>query len=293
MEHSYIEKHDVVRRYLSGRLSDEQLIRFEEHFLNCRQCVDQLETTDDIRSGLRAGASEAAWQLKAHTDVGFLAWIGRLARARRATLVAIVVLLIVPIAWMAWMWSSMRHDMIEVRQVSSAWQRKYEESAQAASVLAKEMQAHRREVSDEREHLAAQLESDRESRARLTHQHNRATGGEAVIPVFSLSMVRDISTDLSNPGNEITLSPSFKSIILLLELEPDPDLQSYRAVILTADGWRVWSNAGLKPKSKDGLALIFNSSMFKPETYLLTLEGLTTERRYKLIAKYSFRVLSQ
>lgn len=293
MEHSYIEKYDVVGRYLSGRLSDEELIRFEEHFLNCQQCVDQLETTEDMRSGLRAAAAEDAWLLKVHSQAGFLAWIVRIRRSRRATFLAIAVLLIAPIAWLAWMWNSARRDLIEARQTSSAWRRSYEQNAQAASALAKQAQAHEGRISEERDRLAAQLESEREARARLTHSLNRGVGVETVVPVFSLGTVRDINPDLSNPVDEITLSPLSKSIILLLELDADPDLQSYRAVVLTADGRNVWSRDNLRPKSKDGLAINFNSNLFKPDTYLLTLEGLTTERRYKLIARYAFRALSQ
>jgi hypothetical protein len=292
MEHSYIEKHDIVGRYLSGRLSGEELIRFEEHFLNCQQCVGQVETTEDIRCGLRTAAAEEAWLSKVHSHAGFLAWIVRLRRARRATFLAIAVLLIAPIAWLAWMWNSARRELIEARQASLAWQRSYEHNAQAARDLATEMQAREKRISDERDRLAAQLKSEREAWARLPHPLNRAIGGETVVPVFTLSMVRDISPDLSEPVDEITLSPLSK-FILLLELEADPDLQSYRAVVLTADGRNVWNRDDLRPKSKDGLALSLNSNMFKPDTYLLTLEGLTTERRYKLIAKYIFRVLSR
>jgi hypothetical protein len=292
MEHTYIEKHDVVGRYLSGRLSDEELIRFEEHFLNCQQCVDQVETTEDIRCGLRTAAAEEAWLSKVHSHAGFLAWIVRLLRARRAAFLAIAVLLITPIAWLAWMWNSVRHELIGARETSLAWQRRYEQNSQAAIDLAKEMQTWERRISDERDRLAAQLKSEREALARLPHPLNRATGRETVVPVFSLSMVRDISPDLPEPVDEITISPLSKSIILLLELEADPDLQSYRAV-LTADGRNIWRRDDLRPKSKDGLALSFNSNLFKPGTYLLTLEGLTTERRYKVIAKYTFRTLSR
>jgi hypothetical protein len=292
MEHSYIEKHDIVGRYLSGRLSDEELIRFEEHFLNCQQCVDQVETTEDIRCGLRTAAAEEAWLSKVHSHAGFLAWIVRLRRARRATFLTIAVLLIAPIAWLAWMWNSARRELIEERQTSLAWQRSYEQNAQAARDLAKEMQTQERQISDERDRLAAQLKSEREALARPPHPLNGAREGVTVVPVFSLSMMRDISPDLSEPIDEITLSPLSKSIILLLELEADPELQSYRAV-LTADGRNIWRRDDLRPKSKDGLALSFNSNLFKPDTYLLTLEGLTTERRYKLIAKYTFRALSR
>ena len=151
MEHSYIEKHDVVGRYLSGRLSDEDLIRFEEHFLNCQQCADQVETTDDIRSGLRAAAAEQSWLSEAHTYVGFLAWIVRLRRARRATFIATVALLILPIAWLAWMWNSARRDLLEARQTSLAWQRRTEQNSQSASDLAKAMQAHEGHISAERD----------------------------------------------------------------------------------------------------------------------------------------------
>jgi hypothetical protein len=291
MEHSYIEKHDVVGRYLSCRLSDEELIRFEEHFLNCQQCVDQLETTEDIRCGLRTAAAEEAWLSKIHSHAGFLAWIVRLRRARRTMFLAIAIILIAPIAWLAWMWNGARRELIGARQTSLAWQRSYEQSAQAARDLTKEMQTQERRISDERDRLAAQLKSEREAGARLPHPLNRAIGGETVVPVFSLSMVRDINPDISEPVDEITLSPLSKSIILLLDLEADPDLQPYRAVVLTSDGRNVWSREGLRPKSKDGLALSFNSNLFKPDTYLLTLEGLTTERRYKLIAKYTFRIL--
>jgi len=291
MEHSYIEKHDVVGRYLSSRLSDEELIRFEEHFLNCQQCVDQLETTEDIRRGLRTAAAEEAWLSKVHNHAGFLARVVRLRRARRAAFLAIAILLIAPVAWLAWMWNGARRELIGARQTSLAWQRSYEQSAQAARDLTKEMQTQERRISDERDRLAAQLKNEREAGARLPHPSNRAIGGETVVPVFSLSMMRDIGPDISEPVDEITLSPSSKSIILLLEA--DPDLQSYRAVVSTSDGRNVWSRDGLRPKSRDGLALSFNSNLFKPDTYLLTLEGLTTERRYKLIAKYTFRVLSR
>jgi len=289
MEHSYIEKHDIVGRYLSGRLSDEELIRFEEHFLNCRQCVDQVETTEDIRCGLRTAAAEEAWLSKVHSYAGFLAWVVRLRRARRATFLAIAILLIAPIAWLAWMWNSARRELIEARQTSLAWQRSYEQNARVARDLAKEMQTRERQLSDERERLASELKSEREAWARAPHPLNRAGEGVTVVPFLPLSGVRDISPNPSEPIDEITLSPSSKSLTLFLEMEADPDLQSYRVVVLTADGRNVWTQDNLRPESKDGLALSFNSKLFKPDTYLLTLEGITTKRRYKLIAKYTFR----
>ena len=293
MEHSDIEKYDVIGRYLSGRLSDDELMRFEEHFLGCPHCADQIETTDEIRSGLRAAAVEDAWLSQTHIRAGWPVRAARLGRGHRAILIAAVVLLMAPAAWLAWMWNSARRDLMEARRRSSALQYRYEQDARAARDLAKEIQDREAAIAAERDRLAAQLEGEREMQARLANRSNRAAGTQAVVPIFTLSMVRDSNPDLSDPVDEITIPASSKSMVLSLEMDPDPDIQAYRAAVLTADGRKVWSRAGLKPESEDGLALSFNSGLLKPGTYLLTLEGFSAAGTRKLIARYTFRALSR
>ncbi|MCG8458318.1 MAG: hypothetical protein MI919_18735, partial [Holophagales bacterium] len=58
MNHSQIESENVVERYLIGRLSAEQRARFEEHYLDCRQCLDQLELGRRLHRGLKLVAAE-------------------------------------------------------------------------------------------------------------------------------------------------------------------------------------------------------------------------------------------
>jgi hypothetical protein len=108
-----------------------------------------------------------------------------------------------------------------------------------------------------------------------------------------LSVVRGDNPDLSQPVNRITLGPQSKSVILSLELEPDPDIHSYRVDISTSDGRSVWTRDGLKPNSKNALALRFNSKLFKPGDYLLTLEGITAQGGRAPVATYAFRALTQ
>jgi hypothetical protein len=95
------------------------------------------------------------------------------------------------------------------------------------------------------------------------------------------------------PVNRISLPRSAPRIILQPELEPDPDLQSYRATLLTVDGRRVWSASNLRLNSKDELNLSLNTSLFKPGDYLLTLEGLTQQGLYAPAGKYQFQVIKQ
>jgi Putative zinc-finger len=295
MEHSYIEDHNIADRYLSGKLSPEERMRFEEHFLDCTQCLDRLEPTEDLRTGLKTIVAEEA--LQARTDlqvgmVGLLAGVARLSRARRAALLAGVILAIaLPMALLIREWRGARRELAQANQTSSEWQRKYEEGEQAARALVNETESRERQSSAQRDMLAAQLERERIERSRLAE--NKAEGLQPDIPVFALSLARSGQADLSQPVNRITLSPSSKPIILLLELDPNSDLQSYRASISTADGQSIWSRSGLKPSSPDALALSLNSSLLKPDNYLLTLEGLTAQGRYVSVAKYTFRALAQ
>jgi anti-sigma factor RsiW len=297
MEHSYIEDHHIADRYLSGKLSIEERMRFEEHFVDCAECLDRLRTIDDFRAGLRTVAAEEATRLRAYLSVGragVSARIALLVRRRQGPMLAVAILLIaLPLALLIPEWRSARRELARANQESSEWRRKYEESERAARDLAKEMQTRERESSPRLERLAAQFGRMRNSPDSAPRTSHKAAERQSETPVFALSVVRGSGPDPSQPVNRITLPPQSKSIILLLELEPDPDLHSYRVAVSTADGRSVWTKEGLKPNSKNGLAISFNSSLFKPGDYLLTLEGITARKGRTPVATYTFRAHTQ
>jgi hypothetical protein len=297
MEHSYIKDHHIVDSYLSGKLSAEDRMRFEEHFVDCAECHDRLWTADNFRAGLRIVVAEEATRFHASLRVrqaGVLARVAWLIRRRRAPLLAVVILLIaLPIVLLTLEWRSARRDLAQATHASSEWRRKYEEGEQAARDLAKEMQTRERESSLQREQLAAQLEFMRKASDSPFPPSRKAAEYQSEAPVFALSGVRGGSPDLSQPVNRIALALSAKWMILLLELEPDPDLRSYRCAVSTAGGRSIWTKNGLKPNSKNGFALSFNSNLFKPGNYLLTLEGLTAQDNRVPVATYAFHVLTK
>lgn len=297
MEHSYIKDHHIADRYLSGKLSADERMRFEEHFVDCAECHDRLWTADNFRAGLRIVAAEEAMRFRASLRVnqaGVLARVVWLIRRRQAPLLAVLILLTaLPMALLIQEWRSARRDLAQATQASSEWRRKYEEGEQAARDLAKEMRTRERESSSQREQLAARLELRRKAADSPFPPSRKAEEYQSEAPVFALSVVRGDSSDLTQPVNRIALAPSPKWMILLLELEPDSDLRSYRGAISTADGRGVWTKNGLKPNSRNELALSFNSNLFKPGDYLLTLEGLTAQDGRAPIATYAFRVLTR
>src|SRR5262245_32935628 len=126
----------------------------------------------------------------------------------------------------------------------------------------------------------------REEQRSPTGKTNPAEARSNLVPVFALSAFRDTDPDLSESVNRVELSPQSKSMILLLELEPNPGLQAYRVALSTIDGRSVWRASGLKPNFNQVLALSFDSGLFKPNAYQLTLEGLDAQGRYLLVGRY-------
>jgi hypothetical protein len=74
MEHSYIEDNALVDRYVTRKLGAEERAAFEEHFLDCRQCLDQLKFAESLQSGIRTFAADAAPLTEAPARSLFLGW---------------------------------------------------------------------------------------------------------------------------------------------------------------------------------------------------------------------------
>src|SRR5262245_43671607 len=288
MEHQYIEEQNIPDRYLMGKLPDEERARFEEHFIDCRECLARLETTEDFRGALRAVAAEDA--ARGYAQVGVWPLIARLSRARRAMMLcAILLLTALPTA--LWIKERGRARDDQAQFSSAVLRRQYEESQRRAQRLERELQESQRQSAEQRGQLEAQLERERQERARLAGELEKLTRPRGATPVFILSIVRGGSA--GQPVNRISLPRSAPRIILSPELEPDPDLQSYRATLLTADGQRVWSASDLRLNSKDELNISLNTGLLKPGDYLLTLEGLARQGSYLPGGKYPFQVIKQ
>src|SRR5262245_15563512 len=120
MEHSYIKDRHIVDCYLSGKLSAEERMCFEEHFVDCTECRDWLRAVDCFLAGLRIVAAEDAIRLRAHIrlrQAGMLVRVAWLIRRRRAPLLAAVILLIaLPMTLLILEWRGARSDLARATQ---------------------------------------------------------------------------------------------------------------------------------------------------------------------------------
>src|SRR5262249_42742409 len=164
-------------------------------------------------------------------------WMARLSRARRPALQlgAILLLAALPLAfWIKEMGRARDNQTLFITQL----QRQYEEIRRRADLLESELQDSQRQSAEQRRELEAQLERERQERARLSEEIEKLKRPLSAAPVFILSMAR--SGGAGPPINQITLPRSAPRIILSPELEPDPDLQSYRATLRSADNRTIW-----------------------------------------------------
>jgi hypothetical protein len=291
MDHHYIEDHGIADRYLLGKLPAEERVRFEEHFVDCHECLERLEMTESFRSALQTVAAEDAARASAYAKVGLLAWVARLSRGRRAVLLAsaILLLLTLPAALLIRERTAGHEELAQAKTAAADWQRQSEERQETARRLEHELQETKQQLAEQHAQLEAQLERERQARTRLAEELSRSAQPQ----VFTLSTVRSGGEGQSRPVNQIVLPRSPQWVILSLELEPDPDHQSYRATLLAADNQRIWSASNLQPNSKEALALSINTNLFKPGNHLLSLEGLTSQGRYVPVAKYPFRAIKK
>ena len=279
VNHLQIEESDLVDRYLLGRLMREEQARFEEHFVDCQECLDRLETSASFRRAVKTSLAEDTIRSSVYVQAGILAWLMKRNRWQQIALLLMAVFLLVgPSAFFIMKNRQVREELDHARRDSLEWQRQYEAQQKKGNELEKALQQ-------------ARQNSEQRQQQTLPHEPgNELDRPQSRVPVFALNIVRSADPNSSQPANQISVPRLASSVILALELEGDPDVRSYRATISTVDHRIVWSAKDLKPQSKDTLRVTLRSNLIKPDDYQLTLEGLTKEGNYVAQGKYSFRV---
>ncbi len=95
MDHLTIEEENVVERYLMRQLTPADAELFEEHYLDCDDCLEKLELAKRLHRGLRDVAAEDGTSL---TRMTVLAWLVRRGRGLQ-TFLAMAVLAVAVLPW--------------------------------------------------------------------------------------------------------------------------------------------------------------------------------------------------
>jgi hypothetical protein len=287
MDHDYIEELDLIRRYLIGRLSADESKEFEEHFIDCSQCIDRLKTTNDMIFGFRLMASRESAE---EADYGFEKphWYSPRSISPKWFAVAGSLVLVIVIAG-AFILNRSRLARIEADEAKSETSRleqRLEEQRQSAASVADKHQEMERELTESLTHLQAELESRGPGIAR---SQSGSLQPQINIPIFVLEAMRG-SAPQSDSINTFTLPRFPINFVILVPLEGEVGYRGYRMTILEDQGREIWKSGGLRPDSHNSLSVGLNSSFFHAGDYVLTVEGVSEGGATRLIAKYRFHV---
>ncbi|MEM7587167.1 MAG: zf-HC2 domain-containing protein [Acidobacteriota bacterium] len=95
--HAEFEANQVIDRYLMGKLSAAETARFEEHYLGCPECLEQLKLAERFQGAIKRAAAEDVARLTVST--GLLAWLARRQAWLPAAAVLTLALALLPIWW--------------------------------------------------------------------------------------------------------------------------------------------------------------------------------------------------
>jgi hypothetical protein len=284
LEHTDVDAGDLIRRYRAGRLASAEAEVFEEHYLHCARCLDQLEADAALERSLRVAAAQDAAAVA--RPLAVVAWLARLGRSRQAAAIAAVLLvaLALPFTWQ-------QHRLAEMARERDAARR----AAQAAGPVGAPAAAASREreqalLEAERQRLARDLEQERRSRAALAERLERALAPQANTAIVRLSPLRSLGGE---PADRLRLDRGTGWVVLALEL-PTSDYPSYRVRLTRVGAAReaVWSHAGLVPDAEGSLALSVHASMLAAGDYEAAVDGLAPGGKAVPVGRFTLRVVA-
>src|SRR5437879_6393957 len=131
MDHPYIQEHQIISLYLMGKMAPAERVDFEEHLVGCRQCLDELELTDDFRQTLRHVVAENGGRATAPRVL--TTWLSAFGARRPTSLLTATALALAGFAALFFLAQDRRfgRELERTRTVSADWERRYRNPEQA------------------------------------------------------------------------------------------------------------------------------------------------------------------
>jgi Putative zinc-finger len=265
MTHAEVEEGLVADRYLLGQLTEDEVSRFEEHYLSCAECLDRLAATEELAGALKQVVAADVARVTAVRQLAVVGWLARLGRSHQAALLLSALFLALVLPTLTFYRSGhLERRLGETRSALAAAARQRAEGEASRRDLARAQR--------ERAALVRELAQAREPQAdvpTLFLGAERGTGGE---PTYRLRLPR-------RPG----------TVVLALPLEPSA-MPAWQVVLARRGGPEIWRSAPLVIH-QDTLTVAIPSNLLEPGDHVLTLEGMPPAGRGIPVARFTFRVL--
>jgi hypothetical protein len=276
MDHDYITANGLVERYHQGSLPPDEEARFEEHFLGCPECTEQVELARGFQRGLRTMVAEDIAQA-AVVQAGLFAWLARRGRLAQWGLALAALLIVFGLGALPALWS--RGESARLEQTLAALGDRQSTLERDAGNLQKRLvdsEAHRREL---------------ESKLAQGRPPEAPRGLAASVANLSVALLTAVRGP-GEPATTIDLAKTGDLVALAVDPGADARFETYR-VTLTRAGATVYQKSGLKPNALEAVMVAFPATFFTPGDYRLRLEGVKTDGTAAEIGGYPFRVVGK
>lgn len=276
MNHEYVNQFGLVDEYLMGRLPAAESELFEEHFVDCPECVARLKMAGNFIHDLR----RSVFYPRPPADPPKTLWPLLQVLWNPLALAACFVALLVAVCLFVGMkrMSRLRADVEQAKSASAQWETRYQEEQRTAALSEKT----RQETEEKLGQIEAQLRQEQQQSANKPSSDERSSRPQINLPIFILHSLRG-----DEPINEIAV-PQSGGFAIMLGLEGELNYEDYRVTVSDDRKRVVWKGAGFVPDNSNSLWTGVSSSFFRPGRYLLKLEGRTREKQWEVVGSYPF-----
>lgn len=256
MEHSFIDEHDVISRYVAGHLPDDEAGAFEAHFMDCRSCLEKLE----LEQALRGGLMKVRGEWRARDAVPATPRTPRIPTSFRtlAAAAAVVVAVGTSIGYF-----QVRAELGRARAKLVAAQRESQEARAHAEALSR-------------------------SAAAASPLPAAVAAPPSRIAVVELDSTR--SDPRVAPRTGVAIQPATSLVIFSLAVGNAGDYSRFAASLDTLSGATLVRQDDLHAASPTTVAVALDASTLPPGDYTIVLEGVIRNRPSMTIARFPIRV---
>lgn len=286
MNHDYIKEFDLIDQYVLGKLAADEAEEFEDHFIDCPECVEQLNITRSFIQDLK-GLVIQETLLSGNRPAPTTRWWHLRLTPRRPWAVIAFCFVLVAGAFAVFAIRRMTQMEAELRQTkedASAIRQQYQRGLETAVESEKQHQEARQQLAQRVDELEQKLKTEG-----ATNQSS-LRGSKAPEVNFPIYALVSLARGQAPTPVEIVLPASGSRFALSIPVEDRKDFSAYRVKILNHRGVTVLNQGGFKPDAYHALTLGLSSNFLTPGTYDLRVEGLTPPNKWDTVGSYPFRI---
>jgi hypothetical protein len=273
MNHQEIEQQEIIERYVRRQLPPAERRAFQEHYFDCEDCFEQVQTTARFIAGVRHAARQEAPSTVVTEKVAW--WAGSL-RPAIGFAVAVAFILTVAFGWYFF---------------------KFKQSSPPSHEEARSQPLNQepRQTASPEQPTVPQPENGKNEQPRPQNSP-RSPNPEAQPDLLAQNhtptVLLESSRDATTGGSQLMIPPNATKAILRFETEPGTRFQNFQLQLFDSMRRPIATINDVKTRANGALAASLPARLLAPGKYRVRLFGMKGEER-SLVGEYDLTVIQK